>query len=289
MTLPPVPSTRAVVGLVVDPGESGVLRPLVRAMLTMAEVRSLGRCSRTPDAVLASSEAAAHRIQPKLARLLAESASQRANFAGGGDREVAVAVCGDVGIRVGDVLVPRPEGALDVSAVLPRGLLVRRRWQERLGRPDRWTIVADGVAAEDRPEALTVCSTAVVSESDLALALALGTPTVTSAAAARSVGAVDGEHVVVAGPADDPIVLASALAVDEIRAAALAAAGRRLAEDQLDIVALARRVLDLAGLASDPGLATNLQERLRELHTPPASRMHTRVASATAALTGAPA
>lgn len=267
MTLRPAPlSSVPLVGLVVEPGEGGVLRPIVRALMAMVEVRSLGRCTRTPDLVLASGEAAAKRTTVE-----------------------RMAVCVSGGVRVGDVVVPVPAGALDVFAVLPRGPLVRRRWQEQLGRPDGWTVLADGVPPADRPEVLAVCSAAVVSGDDLALALALGTPVVTTAAAARSIGALDNEHVVVAGDGDDAIVVASLLAVDEARAAAVGAAGRRLAEAQLDIVALARQILSAAGLESGPGSVTNLDSRLRELHTPPGSRIRNRVDNATAALIGASA
>lgn len=250
--------TRPLLALVVEPGEGRAMRPLVGALGRSVEVRSLGRCALRPDGVLASSSAAARRAPAGV--------------------PLATRLDGSVLVAGRRLIVPN--GGLDVDSFRPSGPLVRARWRERLGLPP--VVVADvaTLAPADRQEALRTCSAAVVGAEDLAVALALGTPVITDPAAAAAAGAVDGLHVVVAD-AGEGLAAAEDLAADRHRCARIGAAGRRLAEERLDLGRAAAFVAAALFVVPPPaGPLGHLESRLQELHLPPVARLRDRVAAA---------
>jgi hypothetical protein len=246
-----------VVGVVVgEVGATEAVRPLVRALARRADVRALDRAP-APDAVLAVGAAAVERTP----------------------EGVPVAVVDDGVVRVDGVEIALPGGGVDTAAWPPIAPHVRRRWRRRLGLAADLVVDVATLAAEDRPTALAVAASAVVGVDDLPLALALGCPTVTAAAAAATVGAVDGVHVVLGGRAE-----AVALAADEHRSGPLSRRGHELARERLDPAPAAAALLQAWGLGPT-GPVARLDERLAELGTAPAAPVRRRVADALAPLT----
>jgi hypothetical protein len=162
---------------------------------------------------------------------------------------------------------------LDLVGLWPVSPFVRRRWRRRLGLPECFVAevgVATAPPLDDRTayEALFLCAAAVVDAEHLLPALALGTPVVCGSDAAAAAGAVDGEHVVVADTAAEARAAADALAGDDVRAAALARAGRHL----------------VVVPAAPAGPEGRVGAALAELGTPPGSDVARRVAAHVAAL-----
>lgn len=163
--------------------------------------------------------------------------------------------------------------------------LVRRRRREALGLPEHHVVkVEAGVEPADGELDLSVASAAVVSGPATLLALALGTPTVTSADTARRLGLRAGRDVEVATGPERAMELASEIADDEARAAALSRRARRVAEHHLDLGRPAAAVAQALGLVPTPsGPHARIDQRLAELSTPAGSPTRARVADALAA------
>lgn len=186
-------------------------------------------------------------------------------------------------------VVPSP--AVDGSVWRPVMPFVRQRWRRRLGLPAELVAtvgVAGGPALDEgtATDALFLCAAAVVGPGYVLRALALGTPTVCDAAVADAIGAVDGEHVVVADPAAAPAVAAE-VAGDLERAARLGRAGRRLLEARHDVAASARRVAEVLGLPGvGPAPVASVAGVLERLGTPVDAGISARVAGAVGTLGG---
>lgn len=168
----------------------------------------------------------------------------------------------------GAVLFPHP--GLDMRAYVPMAPVIRRRWRARLGLPATLvvTVGVEGAPADDlAATAMALASVVVVSGPRLADALAWAAPCVTDATSAAAVGAGEAE-VAIAPPS-----MAAQIAGDEHRAAALSAAGRRLAERRLDQHGAAAQVAAALGLVA-PTPAVRV---LDDLRTPAASALRRRV------------
>jgi hypothetical protein len=283
------------VGLVARPGEGTPLRPLVRALASRATVRAIRDDAATPDAVLATSPGA-----------LAGAPSWNGPPAVWiGDREhleafrdlpasvphtvITPLAAAAEAARAGGAQVLEVSAGLGESEVQPwQPPLLRQRWREREGLPERFVLVVvggteggvtgsdtdeeevDGVAVRrvsaDDPaltHLLSRASAAVVPlPADLARSLPTGCPTVTSAAAAAGAGVDDGVHVVVAG--DD--------GTDTDTGAAVAAA-IGLALDPLLASRLSRAAATYAAQASVGRAATRLMALLH-LHAAPTDPWH---------------
>lgn len=193
------------------------------------------------------------------------------------------------GLGVPVEVVPAP--AIDGSQWRPVMPFVRKRWRRRLGLPADLVArvgVAGGPTLDDdtAADALFLCAAAVVGPGHVLRSLALGTPTVCDAAVADLVGAVDGEHVVVADASWAPDAAAE-LAADMERAARLGRAGRRLIEQRHDLAASARRVaavLSLPGVGPPPLAA--VAGMLEGLGTPVGAPISARLAGAIGTLGG---
>jgi hypothetical protein len=185
------------------------------------------------------------------------------------------------------VLVVGP-GASGPPPPLPRSPFVRRRWRHRSGFPGAM-VVRVGADVDDSlvPTALSLCAAAVVDHPDaLRTALAAGAPSVTDAATAAAVGAVDGVHVVVTdGPTEQALGEARALAGDERRAAALGRAAADLFAERHHPDAAVRHLATRLGLpvAGDDPHGRALA-RVEALHTPPHARPAERLRQALEAL-----
>jgi hypothetical protein len=161
---------------------------------------------------------------------------------------------------------------------LPVSPFVRRRWRRRLGLPDSFVTsvgVAGAPAIDERTAsaALFTCSAAVVGSTHVVEALSLGTPTVCTTEVAASVGAIDGEHVLIVDDPADARRQAEALAADDARAAALARNAPRLV-----------RAPDASSPPTAmPGIA-RLVDELARLGTPPGSSVARRVGGYVASL-----
>jgi hypothetical protein len=227
------------VGLLAEPGSPPGFVALVAALGAWCEVRAEVD---EPVAWLASSPAAA------------------------GDRQPVAVWAGDcVDTPAGPVPFPYP--GLDLRQYLPLAPVIRRRWRHRLGLPEAMVVDAAAVPADLLPTALALASVVVATGPGLAEALAWAAPCVTDEAAAGALGA---------GPDDvaiGPPALAHEIAADDGRAAALSAAGRRLAERRLDQHAAARRVAAALGLlTADPA-----RRVLDDLRTPATSPLRRRI------------
>jgi hypothetical protein len=195
---------------------------------------------------------------------------------------VAVAEEDRLAIRRGDAaevveLVTGP--TVDTASWPPLPPHVRRRWRQRLGLDPELVVDTAALDPDDMPTALAVAAAALVTGADLPLALALGCPSVVSAEAAATVGAVDELHVVIGGRVD-----AEALATDDRRAALLSRQARLLARTRLDPARPADVLLRAWGIAPT-GAAARVDERLAELGTAPAGPVRRRVADALAPFT----
>lgn len=188
------------------------------------------------------------------------------------------------------VLVVGP-GASGPPPPLPRSPFVRRRWRHRSGFPGAM-VVRVGADVDDTlvPTALSLCAAAVVDHPDaLRTALAAGAPSVTDAATAAAVGAVDGIHVVVTdGSTEQALGEARALAGNERRAAALGRAAAELFAERHHPDAAVRRLATRLGLpvAGDDPHGRALA-RVEALHTPPHARPAERLRQALEALPAA--
>ena len=189
--------------------------------------------------------------------------------------------------RLGALLVPTT--CLNLNGMHPITPFVRARWRQRHGLPSSLVAVVgdDGASVDGKsvsddlvPTLLALVSAAAVTGSALSAALAWATPCVTDAASAASLGAIDGEHVVVA---QDRLHEATVLAGDEARAAALGRRGRRLTETR-SLRHVAAAVAGRLGLVESAGPVLGLMARLNELDTPAASRVRDRAADALAGL-----
>jgi hypothetical protein len=168
----------------------------------------------------------------------------------------------------GAVLFPHP--GLDLTAYVPLAPVIRSRWRSRLGLPATLvvTVGGEGAPPDDlAPTAMALASVVVVSGPRLADALAWAAPGVTDLASAAAVGASEAELAI------GPPSIAAQIAGDEHRAAALSAAGRRLAERRLDQHRAAAQVATGLGL-----MAITPEVRvLDDLRTPAASALRRRV------------
>lgn len=239
-------------------GDTDAARPLVRALARHVEVRSLDRDP--PPAAVA---------------VLAVGADAVAPF------DLPVARVDGATVSVGEETIVLPAaGAVDTAALPPIAPHVRRRWRERLGLPPLLVVDTAALTLDDVPTGLALAAAAVVDEPHLPLALALGCPTVTTAAVAASVGAVDDVDVVVGERAD-----ADALAADDVRASALSRHARARAVATLDPAPAAAAVVAALGLGADPTPHTLVDARLAELGTSPAAPIRRRTADALALFT----
>ena len=168
-------------------------------------------------------------------------------------------------------IVVSPHG-LDLDRCPARMPFVRERTRRARGLPA--TMVVDVRVLEGADEvriALELASAAIVTLAWAPLALALATPIVTDAATAASLGIVAGHQAEVIDAPAEQRAAAARIAADAPRAAALARAGRDLAERTLDrrrsagYVAIALRLSSAA--SSDP--RSILDQRLRELRSVP--------------------
>ena len=226
------------VGILAEPGSPPGFVALVRSLSAWCRPQAAGPA---PAAWVASSLAAA-----------------------GEHRPVAVWADGVVTTAGGPVRFPYP--GLDLRAYVPMAPIVRSRWRSRLGLPATLVVDAADVPDDLAPTALALASVVIATGARLAEALAWAAPCVTDAASAAALGATD-EEVAIGTPPRD-------IAGDDGRAAALSAAGRRLAERRLDHHAAARRV------AADLGLLPSVDPARRvldELHTPATSPLRRRV------------
>lgn len=242
-------------------GSPGV-RALVRALGGLVDVRALDRCPRRPDAALATSERAAS----------------------GAPEGVALAVVVGSSVRIEGDDVPLPSTVVDIAGARPHAVPVRRRWRERLGRPEPWVVDLERLPGDQRQAAAEVASVVVAHRADLVVALARGAPTVTDAPSAAAVGAVDGTHVLVAAPGEPAISAAHALAADPVRSARLSTAGRALVEQRLDVARTAAELVRRLGLISTASAYSLVDARLAELATLPGAPVRRRVAAALAVL-----
>src|SRR5690606_31406316 len=85
-----------------------------------------------------------------------------------------------------------PALGIEVDRWPPLAPIVRRRWRQRVGLPDRHVVRVRTADADGDPSSLStqlaVASAAVVDGPPVLLALALGTPVVTSRDTARRLG-----------------------------------------------------------------------------------------------------
>jgi len=191
--------------------------------------------------------------------------------------------------RAGPPVEVVPAPSVDGAAWRPMMPFVRARLRRRLGLPDGLvavvgTVDAPALADETANDALLLAAAAVVGPGHVLRALALATPTVCDAATAELVGAVAGEHVVVATSAEAREAAAH-LAADLERAAVLGRQGRRLVESRHDIAASARRVAAALGLAPvGPPPVGRVAGLLEDLGTPVGAGIAARVAGAVGSL-----
>jgi hypothetical protein len=178
---------------------------------------------------------------------------------------------------LGERMLVVPVDGIDAAAHPPIAPFVRARWRLALELPAE-LVVAVGVAdvaplAEATvPTALALASAAAMVGPWTVTALALGTPVVTDGVTADRLGAVDGEHVVIAHPGRARAV-ASEVGADHARAAALSHQARLLVEQRHDLRGVARELLRRLGVLPSAGVQApllTLQARLDELGTPAA-------------------
>lgn len=247
-------------GIQAVPGAPPAFVALVRAL--SAWCRPEGASS-SPAAWLASSPAVAAGVGGPLAVWVDDRAARDHAAA----LSPALTVTADPELD-GVLLFPYP--GLDLRAYVPMAPVIRSRWRSRLGLPATLvvTVGAEGSPPDDlAPTAMALASVVVVSGPRLAEALAWGAPCVTDAASAAAVGATATE--VAIGPPS----LAAGIAGDDHRAAAMSAAGRRLAERRLDQHGAARKVATALGLvATTPAVRV-----LDDLRTPAASALRRRL------------
>jgi hypothetical protein len=203
--------------------------------------------------------------------LWASDARQLADASACGPR-ITVVVTEDWVLSDDDRVVPFPAG-VDARRFLPVTPFVRARWRVRLGLPEQLVVSVgipggDGLSDDVVPTALAVASAVVCGERWLVEAMAWGAPCVTDAVSAAAVGATADVEVAV----DEPghlLRVATALASDDRRAAALGRAGRRLVERRHDTSRPPVEVADRLGLLpATEGLAARVGARLSELWTP---------------------
>lgn len=269
--------TRAVLGFAVDrPAPEGLVM-VARALSPYARAVS-NPAGEVAGWLATSPDAAAGRAGPVVA------------WWQSGD---AVADQGPGVLLVGDHPCPPEVVAVwDGPDLLRRSALspfLRSRWRRREALPD-FVVVADsaglrvdgGEVLTERgaPAAWSIAAAAAVSGPVLADALSWAVPCVTDRESADRVGAVDGEHVVVA--AGDLVSRARQLAGDWPTAARVGRGARRLAE-RSDISGWLGMVLSHLGIDRGCGpVATPLASRFAELATPPRSPMCERAAAAVA-------
>lgn len=236
--------------------------------------RAQHEASELPDAIVATDLAALHGLPAVALAAWVRRPADREEA----ERHGAAVLLTDRPDLAGDgVLLVHP-AAMDVARVEPVAPLVRARHRDRAGLPE--VLVARPTAGERLSDVELRRSSAVVAaEQDLPLALAFGTPIVTSAAAARRIGAEPARDLVVA-PDDDQADAALRLALDPERSARLSAHGRRFAEQHLDLGPVAEAVRSALGLdAGSPAAPTGaLHDRLDELAAPPGGWVRARMA-----------
>lgn len=285
-----------VLELLVAPGTSERIAPLVHRLASWSDPRAPERSLGPPAARLASS----HRA-PLLAPALADGEPPLALWVAGlGEVKAVGGLLGRCRVVVTDhpevaktieaaVLCPRP--GFDPADHRPLTPFVRSRWRSRLGLDADLVVDVRGGARPSLPEhlaptALAVAAAAVVDARWLDLALALGTAVVTDDAAAEGIGATDGVEVVVAAP-DEAEGAAQALAHDIVRAAALGRAGRRQCEGRHNLREPAAEVASRLGLTGPAVDAESvLRRRLGELWTPADAGVAARGSAAVAAFAG---
>jgi hypothetical protein len=184
----------------------------------------------------------------------------------GEHRPIAVWVDGHV--ETPDGPVPFPHPGLDLRDYVPLSPVVRSRWRSRLGLPATMVVEAAAIPDELVPTALAVASVVIATGARLAEALAWAAPCVTDSASAGALGAGPGDVAV------GPLSLAHDIAGDDGRAAALSAAGRRLAERRLDQHRAARRVAAALALLASTHPARRV---LDDLYTPGLSPLRRRI------------
>lgn len=281
-----------VLAVVATPGSTERLRPLVRRLSGRVDVRSADQIDGRPDGVLVASVDALD-VAPRgvPAAVWVNDAAELASVDARRPGDVRVLLSADQSaIRAGAVAVP--EAALDVRTLPVLPPLVRARWRERCGRPAQLvvTVGPDADPSGDDTVSLALAAAAVVSGPLLTTALALGTPLVTTPVEAARLGLRDGHEVAVAEPdtSEGRADLARALAADEGWAARCSFAGRRFAEQMLDLGAVADRLLDRlhlsAARARRPDPLARVEPLLAELWTPADAPIRRRLALAVVSL-----
>lgn len=119
----------------------------------------------------------------------------------------------------------------------------------------------------------------VASGPALATALLWAAPVATDPVSARRLGAVDGEHVLIARDPHTRLARARDLAADDATAARLGSAGRLLARERVDVAHAAWSMLARLGLPTHPlaGRRATLEHQLDLLGTPEYSSVRTRL------------
>jgi hypothetical protein len=250
---------RPVVALVGSPGSTAPLRTLVAALARDVEVISLGRAV-APDAVLVADRVALRRAPAGVPTAVVDG------------RVAYGATDGPEGGQAIALPGAHPVATARWPPIAPH---VRRRWRERLGLAPDLVVDTAALGPDDVPTALAVAAAAVVEARHLALALCLGCPTVTDGAAARAVGAIDDQQLVVGDRA-----AATALAHDDVRAARLSRAGRAHAVRHLDPDVAACALLRAWRLTTAVLPIERVEVILDELGTAAGSPVRARVAAA---------
>ena len=283
-----------VLELLVAPGTSDRIAPLTCRLASWCDPRAPDRTLGRATARLASSWRA-----PALEQALADGEPPVGLWVAGlAEAEAAGSMLERCRVVVTDrpevaghldaVVIPRP--ALEPTDYRPLTPFVRSRWRKRLGlatdlvvdvrtrRPEGGTALPDRLV----PTALAVAAAAISDDRWLDVALALGTPVVTDADSARSIGAVDGDELVTASPGEAEEA-ARKLGQDLARAAALGRAGRRRCERRHDLRTPAAEVAARLGLTGHALDAEHMvRRRLGELWTPPDARISARASAALA-------
>lgn len=200
----------------------------------------------------------------------------------------------------GAIFVPERTLVHRVRPILP---FVRRRLRAGRGLPSvvvacgehttwLWLAVDQGVMEAQRltrsqaDTAAGVANAVAAVGRALPTALAWGAPTVTDAASAATLGAVEGVHVLVAESYNERIDLARELAEDEARATPLAWQGRRLMETRHDLQRSSRDFLAALRLPTHRagGAGAPWRDALAGLSTPETSPVRARIGSLVAPL-----
>jgi len=287
MTLPQL-------GLALDRRPPESLVPLLVALYRWCVPSTIEPGAPEPAAVLATPASAGRVPAGRPLGLWVGSAAEAGSAAAGraaailSDDPAAVDAAGDRG-----VLAPAGNHAAGRSWVSP---FVRSRLRWARGLPEvavleqagdgwRWPGLADPLADDLVPTAMACASAVAVAEPGRLLeAMAWGAPCVTDPAAAASVGAEAGTHLLIGADAGGRRGQAADLAADRALASRLSWAARRLVERRHDAGRAAMRLVELLGLRPTlpDGAFASARLQLSLLGTPGDATIASRFAEATA-------